>query len=107
MTNKKIYNVFYNIKKFRFNSVWFKNFLIIIVLVILLVGFLTSLYTYQIEKSTADEIMDMHYMELQRSAETLDTVVEQMNNFAYYFSVENDMEILFISSKIGENSTVY
>jgi len=107
MKNKKIYNPFLNLKKFRFGSILIQNFLIIIVLEILLICLLTGLYTFQLEESTTKEVLDMHYMELQRSAETLDTVIEQAENFAYYFSVENDVKVLFISGDVEEESAAF
>ena len=107
MKNKRIYNPFLNLKKFRFGSILIQNFLIIIVLEILLICLLTGLYTFQLEESTTKEVLDMHYMELQRSAETLDTVIEQVENFAYYFSIENDVKLLFVSGNVKEESDAF
>ena len=107
MKNKRIYNPFLSLKKFRFGSILIRNFLIIIVLEILLICLLTGLYTFQLEESTTKEVLDIHYMELQRSAETLDTVIEQAENFAYYFSVENDVKVLFINGDVEEESAAF
>ena len=85
-------------KRFRYNSVLIRNFLVMTVFEILLVCLLISIFFHQIKKNISDEIYDMNYMELVRTGETLDTIVAQIENFAYYLTMENDIKLLMLEA---------
>ena len=95
---------FKNLKMFRSNSIFVKNFIIIAFLELLVISILTNLYTYKMEKSMLDEIRENNRSELKRSADILDSVVEQMYNFAYYTSIQNDTKMVFMYVDINNAS---
>ena len=96
-----------NIKQFRFNSIFLRNFVVITTLEIIVILFLTNIYAYQLEKNITEEIIKINDIEQKRSAEVLDSLISQLSDFAYYLSIENDLKLLFFYEELSEESDAY
>lgn len=96
-----------SLKKFRYNSMLVRNFVVITMFEMLLVSLMINLCAYHMEKNTIEEIKNNNYSEMKRSVETLDSVLEQILNFTYYLSVENDTKLLFLEQNTKEEYDQY
>ena len=85
------------IKKFRRKSIFFRNFIVMAIFEFLLVCLLVCLFAYRIKKNITNEIYQMNYKYLDRIAETLDTFLAQIENFSYYLTIDNDMQLLLLN----------
>lgn len=88
---------FANLRKFKLSSVFVKGFLVIAVLEFCVVGILTYIYADRLSKNTMNEIMESNYDDLKRTGESLDAIIEQLSNCAYYISIDKDLRLLSIS----------
>lgn len=79
-----------------------KNFLILTVMEICLVIILTYNYIGRIEESVLNEMRIKSQAELKRSAESLDFIMGQMIDFAYYISVDDVVGDFMLFSVFGE-----
>lgn len=91
-------------KKVIRSRILMRNFLILTVMEICLVIILTYNYIGKIEESVLNEMKIKNQAELMRSAESLDFIMEQMIDFAYYISVDDVVKDFMLFSVFGENS---
>ena len=83
---------FVNFRKFRFNSIFLRNFLVISILEVCVFSVLTVIYADKIKENTMSEIMESNYNELKRSGESLDVIMEQLSSCAYYIANEGELK---------------
>ena len=95
-SGKKVFRFWDSLKKYRFNSILIRNFILITVLEILVVSILSEAYAQKMEDNLNYEIGQSSVSELRRGAEILDTVIDQMYNFAYHMSVNNETQLFYM-----------
>lgn len=97
---------FVNFRKFRFNSIFLRNFLVISILEVCVFSVLTVIYADKIKENTMSEIMESNYNELKRSGESLDVIMEQLSSCAYYIANEGELKLLNIAADSKEEADV-
>lgn len=98
-------NFFKLFKKYKYNSVFVKTFLLVIALEVAVVGTLNIIYFYRIENNIYREIEDACVLETERQGILLDTMVEQVINFSYYITSNEEFDITLLTlPKISEQS---
>lgn len=88
---------FANLRKFKLSSVFVRNFLVIAVLEFCVLGIMSFIYADRMNENTMNEIMESNYNDLKRSGESLDAIIEQLNNCAYYISTDKNLRMFSIT----------
>ena len=91
------------LKKYKFNSILIRNFLLITALEILVVFILSETYANKMEDNLNYEIGQSSVSELRRGADILDTVIDQMYNFAYHISIYNETKLFYMLGGTDED----
>ena len=87
-------DILHNLRNFRFNSILLRYFLLISVLVLVPMCAVAAIFNFNYQKTIREEITVTNAMTLQRSADMIENVTEQLYNFAYNLSVRSELKWL-------------
>lgn len=89
------------LRSYKFNSMLFRYFLIIMLLVILPNALLSVLYNYNANRVLQEEIGDANLNSLNRSSGMIENVMTELYGFAYNLSVSRDCLSFIYSDRQG------
>jgi two-component system, sensor histidine kinase YesM len=87
------------LRNYKFNSLVFRYFLIIVLLVVIPSGLLSILYSRNTNQVLQQEISDANLNSLHRSSSMIENVMIELNGFAYNLSVSQDCLSFVYSNK--------
>lgn len=95
-----------NIIQYKHNSILVRNFALVIIMMIVPFVILTLLVKSNLENIVHQEIREVNNNSLATVSKTLDTVIDKMFSFAYYFKTRGDFS-LFYQAPIEEMKVHY
>lgn len=98
---KKPWQVWKYLKNYKFNSILFRNFIIIVLLVVLPNLLVSLVYHTNMKKILQEEISDVNMNALHRSSDALETAMREMKTFSYNLALDQDTQT-FIFAEKGE-----
>lgn len=94
--------LFGSLKKYKLNSILIRNFALILLMMTLPLAFIVLGVKSYMDDIVQKEIQEMNQMSLIRSAETMDSVLEQVFSLGYYLIKDEELKLLGMV-KVVEN----
>ena len=87
------------LKNYKFNSILFRNFIIIVLLVVLPNLLVSLVYHTNMKKIVQEEISDVNLNALHRSSDALETAMREMKTFSYNLALDQDTQAFIFAEK--------
>ena len=96
---RKPWQVWKYLKNYKFNSILFRNFIIIVLLVVLPNLLVSLVYHTNMKKIVQEEISDVNLNALHRSSDALETAMREMKTFSYNLALDQDTQAFIFAEK--------
>lgn len=94
-------NLWFTIKNYKFNSIFFKNFLVIALLVILPVSFIGGLFYTHLERTLREEMQAANQSDTYRARDVMDTILNESRLLAHNISLRQEVENFMLFNNPG------
>lgn len=107
MTNN-LNSIIHHLKKFKFKSVFFKQFFSILLVIAVPMVFVTAMVIYHYEKTAYDNSQYEMQMGFEKVTERIDGFTQAIDNGAYAILADTDVQFFTVDNNVNiDNSVLY